>query len=302
MISKLRVGLLLVGLTMAMAFAAETRPVAAAEFTRSADVIYGRKFGTALTLDVFAPAKPNGAGVLFLMSGGWVSNQAPVNARSFEVLLARGYTVFTVWHGSQPKYIVPEIMEDIHRAARFVRANAARFAIDPQRLGVTGTSSGGHLSLLLGLMGGPGKSDAKDVIDRESSAVQAVACFCPPTDFANWTKAGDDLLIVNPMDSRYAGAWRPLGDTREGRVQLWREWSPIHFVKAGAPPIFVIHGDADRTVPIYQAKAFAEACRAARVPHTLVVREGKDHTWPEMAADRAQFADWFDRYLRANAN
>src|SRR6185369_11324684 len=123
--------------------------------------------------DVFQPVKANGAGVLFLMSGGWVSSYSAPNPRNFEALLGRGYTVFTVWHGSQPKYIVPEIMEDIHRAARFVRANAKRFGIDPQRIGVTGTSSGGHLSLLLALMGGPGKPDAKDPIDRESSAVQA---------------------------------------------------------------------------------------------------------------------------------
>jgi acetyl esterase/lipase len=294
--------LLLIRVSFSALSAAEGPASSRTEYTHTADLVYGRKFGMALTLDVFAPARANGAGILFLMSGGWVSNQGPVNARSFDALLARGYTVFTVWHGSQPKYVVPEIMQDVHRAARFVRANARRFGIDPQRIGVTGTSSGGHLSLLLGLMGGPGPADAKDPIDRESSAVQAVACFCPPTDFANWTKAGDDVLIVNPMDPKYAGAWKPQGDTREGRVQLWREWSPIRFVKAGAPPIFVIHGDADRTVPIYQARAFAEACRAAGVTHALVVREGKDHTWPEMTVDRGQFADWFDRTLNAKTN
>ncbi len=267
------------------------------KFTRTEDVIYGRKFGTALTLDVFKPETSNGAGVLYLMSGGWNSTHSAPNARAFEAFLARGYTVFTVWHGSQPKYVVPEIVEDIHRAARFVRTHAKRFGIDPQRIGVTGTSSGGHLSLLLGVLGGPGKPDAKDLVDRESSAVQAVAVFCPPTDFANWAKPGDDTLILNPMDARYRGAWSPRGDTREGRVGLWREWSPIHFVKATMPPTFVVHGDIDRTVPIYQAKVFEEAARAAGATHALVVREGKDHTWPEMPADRALFADWFDRHL-----
>lgn len=269
----------------------------ATKFTRIEDVIYGRKFGTALTLDVFQPQTANGAGVLYLMSGGWVSNHATPNARNFEALLARGYTVFTVWHGSQPKYVVPEIMEDIHRAARYVRTQAQRFGIDPQRIGVTGTSSGGHLSLLLGVMGGPGKPDAKDPIDRASSAVQAVAVFCPPTDFANWTKAADDRMIVNPVPPRYAGAWLPRAATQEGREALWREWSPIRFVKAGVPPVFIMHGDVDRTVPLYQAQAFEAACRAAGVPCTVVVRAGKDHTWPEMVTDREQFADWFDRHL-----
>ncbi len=273
------------------------RAADATKFTRTEDVIYGRKFGTALTLDVFKPETANGAGVLFLMSGGWVSNYGTPNARNFEAFLARGYTVFTVWHGSQPKYIVPEIMEDIHRAARFVRANAKRFDLDPLKLGVTGTSSGGHLSLLLGVTGGPGKPDAKDPTDRVSSAVQAVAVFCPPTDFANWTKADDDRMIVNPIHPQYAGAWLPLGATVEGRQALWRDWSPIRFVKAGAPPIFMIHGDVDRTVPLYQAQTLEAACRAVGVPCSLVVRAGKDHTWPEMSADRAQFADWFDRHL-----
>ena len=273
----------------------------AAKFTRTEDVIYGRKFGTALTLDAFQPQAPNGAAVLFLVSGGWVSNHASVNARNYEVFLSRGYTVFAIVHGSQPRFVVPEIMEDIHRAARFVRANARRFGIDPQRIGVTGTSSGGHLSLLLALMGGPGKPDAKDPIDRESSAVQAVACFCPPTDFAHWTGPADNLLIVNPMDAKYAGAWSPRGDTREGREILWREWSPIRFVKADMPPTLVFHGDADKTVPIYQAKAFEAACRAAGATYRLVVREGKDHGWPEMATDRATFADWFDQHLRGEA-
>lgn len=282
-------------------FAAGGRAAEATKFTRTEDVIYGRKFGTALTLDVFKPDAANGAGVLYLMSGGWVSNHGTPNARSLEAFLARGYTVFTVWHGSQPKYVVPEIIEDIHRAARFVRTNAKRFGIDPMKLGVTGTSSGGHLSLLLGVMGGPGRPDAKDPIDRESSAVQAVAVFCPPTDFANWTRAGDDRMIVNPIAPQYAGAWLPRGATVEGREVLWREWSPIRFVTKGTPPIFMIHGDVDRTVPLYQAQAFEAACRAAGVPCALVVREGKDHTWPEMVADRAQFADWFDRHLLGKA-
>ena len=293
---KLKFVLCLLGLSIATAYGAQ--PATAPSFTQTADVVYGRKFGTALTLDVFQPAKPNGAGVLFLMSGGWNSSYSPQNGRSFEALLERGYTVFTVWHGSQPKYIVPEIIQDIHRAARFVRASAKRFGIEPDRIGVTGTSSGGHLSLLLGLMGGPGASDAKDPIDRESSAVQAVACFCPPTDFANWARAGDDRLILNPVDPRYYGAWGTRADTREGREQLWREWSPIRFVRSSMPPTFVIHGDVDKTVPLYQAQAFEAACRAAGGTCQIVVREGKDHTWPEMAADRVQFADWFDQHLR----
>lgn len=266
-------------------------------FSRTEDVVYGRKFGTALTFDVFRPEKPNGASVLFMVSGGFSSNHARIDVKNYQLFLEHGYTVFAIVHGSQPRYIVTEIVEDIHRAVRFIRTNAARFGVDPNKFGITGTSSGGHLSLIMGLRGGPGHANAKDPVDRESSAVQAVACFCPPTDFVNWGGPGDDQLSIGPVGSRFKSAWGPKAETAEGRQAISREVSPIHFVSAKMAPTLVLHGDADKTVPFYQARIFEQKCAAAGAVYKLVVREGKDHGWPEMATDRAQFVAWFDKYL-----
>jgi len=119
-----------------------------AEFTRTEDVIYGRKFGTALTMDIFKPKKPNGAAILFMVSGGWLSSHDAIGLRFVRPFLDRGYTVFPVVHGSQPKFHIPEIMQDVHRAVRFIRYNASKYDIDSDRLGVTGGSAGGHLSLV----------------------------------------------------------------------------------------------------------------------------------------------------------
>src|SRR5262245_10529483 len=122
-------------------------------FERTRDVIYGRKSGMALTMDVFTPKQANGGAVIFVVSGGWFSNPEAINPVIPAEFLRRGYTVFCVCHGSQPKFTIPEIIDDLHRAVRFIRFNAKQFHIDPERIGVTGVSAGGHLSLVLGTSG-----------------------------------------------------------------------------------------------------------------------------------------------------
>src|SRR5436190_15207371 len=89
------------------------------EQTRVQDVIYGKKMGVALTMDVFKPAKPNGIGVIWMVSGGWISNHNSINPDLAKVFTKRGQTVFEVVHGSQPKFTLPEIIQDIHRSVRF---------------------------------------------------------------------------------------------------------------------------------------------------------------------------------------
>src|SRR5262249_52410628 len=89
-------------------------------FTRQEDVIYGRKFGTALTMDVFTPKTgANGAAVVVVISGGFVSSHDSINPAFVSPLVSRGYTVFTVVHGSQPRFTVTEIIGDMNRAVRF---------------------------------------------------------------------------------------------------------------------------------------------------------------------------------------
>jgi acetyl esterase/lipase len=267
-------------------------------YHRTEDVIYGRKFGTALTLDVFQPPKPNGLGIIALVSGGWFSAHEAINPDAFRPVLARGYTIFAVVHGSQPRYIVTEIEPDIHRAVRFIRHNAAKYGVDPSRLGLTGGSAGGHLSLTMATQGCAGDPAAKDPIERESSEVQCVACFFPPTDFLNYGQPGEDAVGVGVLKA-FKPAFGPLADTAEGRQKLGREISPIYFVHSNMPPILIIHGDADQLVPIYQSRTFVQCCEAVGSPVKLIVRPGKVHGWAGMDKDMELFADWFDEHLKA---
>ena len=269
----------------------------APDYQRIEDVIYGRKFGTALTLDVFRPAKPNGAGIVFMVSGGFFSSHEAINPGFFKPLLQHGYTVFAVVHGSQPKFTISEIETDIHRAVRFIRHRASQYGVDPNRLGITGGSAGGHLSLTIATQGAKGDSAAKDPVDRESSEVQCVACFFPPTDFLNYSKPGEDAVGVGTL-LQFKPAFGPRADTAEERQKLGREISPIYFVHSNMPPILIIHGDADTLVPIYQARMFVKRCEEVGSPAKLIVREGKNHGWPDLGKDLEIFADWFDDHLR----
>jgi len=269
----------------------------AADVKRSEDVVYGRKFGTALTLDVFQPSKPNGYGVVFMVSGGFFSSHEAINPKSYAPFLERGYAVFAVVHGSQPRFVIPEIEQDIHRAVRFIRHNASAWGVSPDHLGISGGSAGGHLSLTMGTQGKPGDPKAKDPIDRENSAVQAVACFFPPTDFLNWGKEGEDGVGYGPTE-KFAPAFGARASTASGRQELGKEISPINYVSSNMAPTLVIHGSADKLVPLYQAQIFEKRCKEVNAPFKLIVREDKDHGWPGMDQDMRIFADWFDEHLR----
>ena len=269
---------------------------AEADYRRTEDVIYGRKFGTALTLDVFRPAQANGKAIVFIVSGGFYSSHEAINVGFFAPMLQRGYVIFAVVHGSQPKFDITEIEQDLHRSIRFIRYNAKLFGIDPDHVGAIGASAGGHLSLTLATQGGPGPADAKDPIDRESSAVQAAVAFFPPTDFLNYGQAGVDAVGVGPL-AAFRGAFGPRASTAEERQKLGKEISPIYFVHAGMPPVLIIHGDADKLVPIQQSESFVAKCRALKDPIELIVRPGKGHGWPDFAADLKAATDFFDGKL-----
>lgn len=221
-------------------------------FVRAEDVIYGRKFGTALTMDVFTPReRVNGLGVILVVSGGWFSAHEAIQPAFVERLIERGYTVFAVVHGSQPKFTIPEILSDLNRAVRFVRFHARDHKIDPERIGIYGASAGGHLSLMQGTAGDRGNSDSRDPVERASSRVQAVACFFPPTDFLNYGKAGENALgrgvlagFKAPFDfherDAKTGTFERITDEVKIR-QIGEQISPITHISADAPPTLIIH-------------------------------------------------------------
>jgi acetyl esterase/lipase len=276
--------------------------------SRKEDVIYGRKYGVALTMDVFTPQKANGKAIISVISGGWFSAHEGIGKAWGKPFWERGYTVFAVVHGSQPKFTIPEILADLNRSVRFIRHHASDYGIDPNSIGITGGSAGGHLSLMQATAGDKGDAKAADPIDRESSRVQAVAVLFPPTDFLNYGKPGENALgrgILKSFRSAFDFAeldpkthhFVPITD--EQRVlEIGRDISPINHVSAEDPPTLIIHGDADKIVPLQQSQIMVEKLTAAGVKAKLITRPGVGHGWADMKADWKEIADWFEENLQ----
>ena len=244
----------------------------ASAVTVTADVVYGHKAGMALVYDVFQPEQANGAGVLFMVSGGWFSRWQPPERRqrTFEHLLDAGFTMFAVHHGSAPRFKVPDAVADVRRAVRHVRAHASDFGIDPDRLGVYGGSAGGHLSLMLGLASDPGDPAAEQPVLRHSNRVHAVVAYFPPVDLRG---------IAGPNERFPALDFDP---------ELAADISPIQFVSEDDPPVLLIHGDVDELVPLSNSERMNKALTQAGVENRMVVIEGAGHGFRGADRDRAQ--------------
>lgn len=265
---------------------------------RTNGIAYGQRGDRVLALDVLRPSRPNGRGVLVLVSGGWKSGQpGQLPVWLVAPLLRRGYTLFAIYHVSQPQATVMDIIQDMHRAVRFVRHQARRYGVDPTRLGVCGASAGGHLSLMLATTGGPGPADAADPVDRESSAVQAVAVFFPATDLLNLGKSTENLGDGGPPKSFRQGAFGPQATNLAVWKVIGRACSPIYHVTSNLPPVLIVHGDADTLTPLEQSEWFAARAGQVGRPVQLVVRRGAGHGWWTIVFDVRKFADWFDQHL-----
>ena len=257
------------------------------------DVVYGHKDGLAMTYDVYRPQeKANGAGVLFIVSGGWYSGWAPPDARNplFAALTDKGYTVFAVRHGSSPRYGIPDAVADVRRAVRHIRQQADTHGIGPQRIGVFGMSAGGHLSLMLGTAGDDGLPDDKDPLLKVSDRVQAVVAYVAPTDLTIMVKDAPDRL---PAYARF-----PALDLDLAAAQTH---SPLRQVSPDDAPTLLLAGGKDDLVPISHSRNIEKALAAAKVPTRLVEYPDSGHSLApaDIQQSLTEMIAWFETHLAA---
>ena len=259
------------------------------------EIIYGRKDGIALTMMHLKPKfNSNHKTIIQVLSGNWRSSLLNWSPNYVFPFLQKGYSVFFVAHGSAPLYSIADEVADLQRAVRFVRYKAKDFEIDPGKIGMTGGSSGGHLSLLCAVMDTITGDNTADPIDRVSSKVQAVVSYSPPTDFLNWEADGD--IFFNESAIRQNSNIK-VTDTVKMK-EILKNLSPLYHVSVKSSPALILHGDKDDVVPMRQSEMFVKKLQESNVPVSLFIKKGAGHGWERSDEELKMVIDWFDKYLK----
>ena len=277
-------------------------------------MIYGRKDGMALTMFATTPKERNiNRAIIFIASGGYHSSigMATWMTDLSVEYLKRGYTVFVVLHSSSPGYSANQAVVDIQKSIQFIRYHAKNYSIDPDKIGITGVSSGGNLALLMGTLEAKSNEKSDDPIANVSSKANAVACFFPPTDLINFGKVNQlftedstieavfkktsvfDLKELNPALEKYD----LVTDANKKRA-IFKDMSPMYSADKTTAPTLIYHGDKDMLIPIEQSIMYIKKLESLNVPSKLLIKKGAGHVWDGMVDDTKALADWFDVYLK----
>jgi acetyl esterase/lipase len=288
----------------------EGQPRVEAQVRVDKNVVYGMFSGLALLMDVHRPETANGHGVVFVAGSAWNSSLA-YNASDLKTtqvsdwapaLLQAGYTVFAINHRATPRFPYPAPVDDVQRAIRFIRHHAKQFGIDATRLGAIGGSSGGHLVGLAAMLNAPGITDDPDPVNRQPATLQCAVLRAAPSDLK--AMIGSSAIGTAAVVAFVNRLPTPNADDQK----IYRAASPIAHVAATSPPVLLLHGDADDTVPYQQSVALEAALRGVNVPVKLFRVAGGAHgsDFGTGGKPHAQFPDvlretvaWLDRYLNA---
>jgi acetyl esterase/lipase len=257
------------------------------------DVAYVPDGHVRQTLDLYVPKSNNKVPLIIFIHGGGFSrgDKGDQNPSPF---LADGYAFASLNYRLSPDAIFPAQIEDCKSAVRWLRTNASKYRLDPDRFGAWGTSAGGHLVAMLGTTGDTKVFDVGENLEV-SSRVQAVADWFGPTDFlqmdAHRLPDGMGHDAPGSPESRLIGG--PIQHNKDKVVRA----NPITYITAGAPPFLIAHGDADRLVPHHQSVLLEAALKMAGVPVTFYTVKGGGHGFRNATADEMR-KKFFAKYLK----
>jgi len=257
------------------------------------DITYGRGGETDLKLDLTRPTdlKTPAPAVVCIHGGGWRGGKRQDLQTLTKYLAERGYVAVTVSYRFSPDNRFPAQIEDCKAAVRWVRANADKYKINPDKIGAIGFSAGGHLVCMLGT------SDKNDGLEGtggnpdQSSRVQAVVSYFGPTDFTlkDWSESVEETFLI-PLT----------GGTFKDKPAEYKRASPLVYATKDDAPTLFFHGDQDLLVQVRQSKVLADKLAELGVESKLEVLKGEGHGWGGKKLDEtlAEGAKFFDEKLK----
>ncbi|MEX2141047.1 MAG: alpha/beta hydrolase [Pirellulales bacterium] len=245
------------------------------------DLQYGVGGGEKLLLDLARPTKldkPTPC-IVFIHGGGWAAGNRKAHYNHMRQAAEDGFIAATISYRlvKDGKHRWPAQIEDGKCAIRWLRANAERFSIDPERIGAIGYSAGAHLSMLLGTLDKDDDLEGDGGSPDQSSKVQAVVAYFGPTN----------LTVEYPPSSRNIVANFIGGPLDEQRADYDRA-SPLRYVSPGDATMLLFHGTKDELVPYEQAFEMATALTKAGVPGRVEILLGHRHGWGGDTAEHTE--------------
>ncbi len=242
-------------------------------------------------LDIYLPEKTEGQLplVVWIHGGGWqMGSKDGCPAIS---LVTKGYAVASINYRLSQHAVFPAQIEDCKAAIRWLRANAAKYHLDVDHIGVWGASAGGHLVAMLGTTGNVNELEGNGGNLDQSSRVQCVVDWFGPSDLATMGGSHDD---PSSPESHLIG-----GPVQENKEKA-RKASPLTYVGKDSAPFLIMHGDKDNVVPPGQSDVLAEALKRADVEVKLVVVKGNGHGGPgfDSPENRKLIEDFFAKHLK----
>lgn len=278
---------------------AQSYPEPPSTVTLRRDVSYGTVDGQSLVMDVVTPKVGKGPfpAVLCIHGGGWSAGHKKDMVGCAYMLGQLGFVTTSIDYRLAPHAHFPAQVEDAKAAVRYMRRHAKELDIDPSRIGVVGSSAGGHLALFLGVTNNTEPSlslgsRTLDTRDQEvSSAVTAVVSLAGPTSLS---------LPLPPTSEKIAE--RFIGKSRSENPELYEKASPAHYLTAATSPILMIHGNKDELVPYNQATTMLAACKKTGVDAELITIADGGHggggTQAEWDASILKMADFLKKHLK----
>jgi acetyl esterase/lipase len=232
------------------------------------DVLYGEAGGEKLLLDVYRPKDAPGKrpAVVLIHGGGWRAGNKSDCKGLGQDLATRGFVGFAIKYRFAPKFTHPSQLDDCQLAVRWVRTNAEKYQVDPDRIAAAGASAGGHLSAMLGVRD---TRDKNAPLSQFSSKVKCVVDIFGPMDLRLNSNTGYN----NPVGLALVQGF--IGKKPDESPELYADASPITFVSKDTAPFLILHGAKDNLVPLSQSETMAEALKKAGVEVNLLrVEEG----------------------------